>query len=199
MPRVPSTILDAIELHGRPLLAEHPVHDVWQVDLPTAARSCTIPALLARVRDRRGRGMPWTVRALFGLRAVVGTVLGLDAPTARRGGAVPANAIEASVPEALRRRSAVAPGTPEGPFVTLFRDDHEAVYAAINATVDARLLVAIAPLPEGARLTWATFVRPVGRITPVYMGLIDPFRRILVYPALERWLVEAWSDATSRR
>jgi hypothetical protein len=198
MPLASPAALDALELRTRILLGDHPLHDVWQVDLPGTDRVCTISGLLARLRARRGRGLPWTVQALFGVRAAIGAVLDLDAPPGGKRGAHPAHAATGSVPDTLRASSEVPPGTPEGPFVTLYRDPVEAVFAAVNATVDARLLVAIAPLPDGTRLTWATYVRPVGRITGLYMGLIDPFRRTVVYPGLERWLVEVWGEATER-
>ena len=42
---------------------------------------------------------------------------------------------------------------------------------------------------DGQRLYWATYVRPVGRITNLHMTIIDPFRRRVVDPGLERWLV----------
>jgi hypothetical protein len=38
-------------------------------------------------------------------------------------------------------------------------------------------------------------VKPVGRITAIYMGVIDPFRRLIVYPGITRQLQAAWSQA----
>jgi hypothetical protein len=37
------------------------------------------------------------------------------------------------------------------------------------------------------------YVRRVGRWTPVYMALIDPFRRLLVYPSLLRSVRATWN------
>ena len=36
------------------------------------------------------------------------------------------------------------------------------------------------------------YVKPVGWLTPLYMALIDPFRRWIVYPALIRRTQAAW-------
>jgi len=43
------------------------------------------------------------------------------------------------------------------------------------------------------RLYWGIYVQPVGRITSWYMHLIDPFRRLLIYPAVLRHIRAAWS------
>jgi hypothetical protein len=39
----------------------------------------------------------------------------------------------------------------------------------------------------------AVYVKPVSRFTPLYMALIDPFRRLVVYPALGRHAQRRWS------
>jgi len=39
------------------------------------------------------------------------------------------------------------------------------------------------------------YVRSVGRLTPVYMALIDPFRRLIVYPSLLRSVRATWNRA----
>ncbi len=46
---------------------------------------------------------------------------------------------------------------------------------------------------SGYRLYWGIYVRPVGRITSWYMRLIDPFRRIIIYPAVLRYIRAAWA------
>jgi hypothetical protein len=38
-------------------------------------------------------------------------------------------------------------------------------------------------------------VSPVSRLTAVYMALIDPFRRLLVYPAILRHVHQSWRAA----
>jgi hypothetical protein len=43
------------------------------------------------------------------------------------------------------------------------------------------------------RLYWGIYVRPVGRITSWYMRLIDPFRRLIIYPSVLRHIRAAWA------
>jgi hypothetical protein len=49
------------------------------------------------------------------------------------------------------------------------------------------------PRPGGYTLYLAIYVKPVSRLTPLYMALIDPFRRLIVYPALGRHVQQRWS------
>jgi hypothetical protein len=49
---------------------------------------------------------------------------------------------------------------------------------------------------SGYRLYWAVYVQPLGRITGLYMALIDPFRRFIIYPAVLRHIRSAWADGS---
>jgi hypothetical protein len=62
-----------------------------------------------------------------------------------------------------------------------------------NATVHAFLALALTPSPGGYTLYLAIYVKAVNRFTPLYMALIDPFRRLVVYPALGRYAQRRWS------
>ncbi len=53
-------------------------------------------------------------------------------------------------------------------------------------------VLALLERSSGYRLYWGIYVQPVGRITSWYIGLIDPFRRVLIYPALLRYIRAAW-------
>jgi len=92
-------------------------------------------------------------------------------------------------------RSLVESGTADGPFTILYVHAREAVSDIRNTTVHAFSVLALERFPSGYRLFWAIHVAPVGRLTTFYMALIDPFRRLLIYPALLRHLHRAWVAA----
>jgi hypothetical protein len=54
------------------------------------------------------------------------------------------------------------------------------------------LAFALEELPAGYRLYWAVYVKPTSPLTPVYLALIEPFRRFIVYPSLLRRVRKAW-------
>ena len=69
----------------------------------------------------------------------------------------------------------------------------EALSELRNGTVHASFALALKPSPGGYMLYLAVYVKPVSRLTMLYMALIDPFRRLLVYPALGRQAQQRWS------
>jgi len=75
----------------------------------------------------------------------------------------------------------------------LYVFDDEALSELRNATVHAFLALALTPTAGGYTLYLGIYVKPVSRFTTLYMALIDPFRRLVVYPALGRYVQRSWS------
>jgi hypothetical protein len=100
-----------------------------------------------------------------------------------------------------RARSAVPGGTREGilrregNFRVVYSFENETLLELINRTVHAAVLSALVETSEGYRFYLAIYVRKRGWITPVYMALIDPFRRWVVYPAILRQIESNWTEA----
>jgi uncharacterized protein DUF2867 len=86
------------------------------------------------------------------------------------------------------------PGGSKGPFRTVYESETEGLVEARNATVHAFLAFALEPTERGYRLYWAVYVEPVSWLTPVYMALIEPFRRFVVYPSLLGRVSDAWAE-----
>jgi hypothetical protein len=132
---------------------------------------------------------PLPARTLFALRFAIGRALGWDRPRP--------DALARSYLHRLtdddRARSLVPPGTMRGLFRMLYLFADESVAEIHNATVHAFVVMALRPRGDGYRLYWAIYVKPVGRLTRVYMAAIDPFRRFIIYPALIRQVQGAWA------
>jgi hypothetical protein len=88
----------------------------------------------------------------------------------------------------------VAPGTPEGPFRTVYVFEDEQLSELRNATVHAFLSLSMGQAPEGYLVYWAIYVKPVSRFTGLYMKAIAPFRHWLVYPAIIRQVQRQWAE-----
>jgi hypothetical protein len=67
-------------------------------------------------------------------------------------------------------------------FVPVYVEPEERLYRIENSTVTALLHVSLAD----RRPRLAVYVRPHGRFGRVYLALIEPFRRYVVYPSLLR-------------
>ena len=82
---------------------------------------------------------------------------------------------------------------PDGPFQVLFVSSRESISEIQNSTVHAFSVFALVERAPGYRFYWGIYVQPVGRITSLYMGLIDPFRRFIIYPSVLRYIRTAWA------
>src|SRR6266404_3933227 len=70
------------------------------------------------------------------------------------------------------------------------------VRALLNIrTAHAAALSALVETANAYRFYFGIYVRSVSRFTPIYMALIDPFRKLIVYPALLRSVRAKWNKA----
>jgi hypothetical protein len=170
------------------LLSSVPLHDVWAINLQGGGPGRTILDLRALLSEGKLSAASPAVNFLFGLRWWLGRVFSWDRE--------PPQASERSFLHKLspadQEASLVPPGTREGPFRVLFVSNQEAISEIQNSTVHGFSVFALIELSSGYRLYWGIYVRPVGRITSWYMRLIDPFRRVIIYPAVLRYIRTAW-------
>jgi hypothetical protein len=179
-------------LRAHAFLRGVPLHDVWAVDLPLGREVITLQEFFRRTRKMDTlRDISWSARALLDLRIWLGRVFGWDKEPERA--AQPAFAERLT--EEDRRRSTVPPGTPEGFFRLVYSFENEVLRETINRTVHGAALFALIRKPPGYRLYFAVYVQRVSWITPVYMALINPFRKWIVYPAILRQIRRSWTKA----
>jgi hypothetical protein len=189
--RVASAEFRRIDLRCHALLADVPLHDVWAIPLEGGGAGRTVrDAYAILFGSQRPRATP-AVRGLFKLRWALGRVFGWDDehhdPLA--------SSYVHRLSDADRLRSDVRPGTRDGSFRVLYAFANEAVAEIRNATVHGFMGLALVPRRDGYTLYLAVYVKPVSRLTPFYMALIEPFRRLIVYPALCRGAQRSWSRA----
>jgi hypothetical protein len=190
--------IDSHEFHTYPLrvhtlLHDVPLEDAWAVPLSGGGDGRTV----RDVRDAMVSGLetaPAVVRGLFRLRARIGARFGWDHPRP----AWDAESYASRLSPADRAQSLVAPGTPDGNFRLLYRFADEQLGELRNSTVHAFLSLSIRQTPGGYVAYLGVFVRPVHRFTRLYMGIIAPFRRLVVYPALIRNMQSAWAERYGR-
>jgi len=174
------------------LLADVPLHDVWAVDLPCARAAATFDELQRLLSQPSIGRLPAAARALFGLRFFLGRIFRLEGQPKGAGAASFARGLTAED----RARSALAPGTPDGLFRVVYRFDNEFLRELHNRTVHAALLTAFAKTEAGYRFYLAVYVGKGGWLTAVYMALIDPFRRWIIYPAMLKNIRAVWAEST---
>lgn len=189
---MPTSEFRTLDLRAHEFLSDAPLHDVWRIELRRGGANLTVPDVLDAFVDVARSGVGPVARALFGLRSMLGRAFGWDRVVADAGARSYLNRLS----DDDRARSLEAPGSKRFFWTTLYSFEREGVGEVINRTVHSFLLFALVPSAGGHTLYWATYVKPVSRFTSFYMALIDPFRRLLIYPALIRRFEETWNAAT---
>jgi hypothetical protein len=195
MPQISPAEFYAVPLRVHSFLADIPLHDVWAVDLPAHSGGVTLSQFLRRTRENKSYradaeiiGFPLVARALFRFRFFLGRIFRLEEE--------PKDAAAASFGSRLtaedRAGSLVVPGTPEGLFRVVYRFENEQLVEIQNRTVHAAALSALVERTGSYRFYFAVYVCQRAWITPLYMGLIDPFRRWIIYPALLKKIRKDW-------
>ncbi|HSZ03495.1 MAG TPA: DUF2867 domain-containing protein [Terriglobales bacterium] len=188
MPRISTQEFERLPLRVHDFLAGVPLHDVWAVDLPRARSGITLDELL-RTQSACLSTPPWLVRSLLNIRFFVGRLFGWD----REPPATVWESFATRLTTADRSRSLAPAGTREGLFRVVYRFENEQLLELINRTAHAAALSALVETKNGYRFYFGVYVRSVSRFTPIYMALIDPFRKLVVYPSLLRGVRTRWN------
>jgi hypothetical protein len=188
MPQIAREEFEQLPLRVHAFLAGVPLHDVWAVDLPRMRGGITLTEFLRCAGNLFQRPEP-AVRTLLSIRFFIGGLFGWDRETT--------GSFSESFAQRLtdedRMRSLVPAGTPNGLFRIVYRFENEQLDEVANRTVHAGALSALVEAAAGYRFYFAVYVREVSPFTQLYMAAIDPFRKLIVYPALLRGISAQWS------
>jgi len=207
MPQISTQEFERLPLRVHDFLTGVPLHDVWAVDLPLARSGITLDEFLRTAgarsqvscncceNDRSRKGSLLTrspvVRTLLNIRFFAGRLLGWD----REPASTAWETFTMRLTTADRSRSLAPAGTCEGLFRIVYRFENEQLLELINRTAHAAALSALVETANGYRFYFGVYVQNVGRFTPVYMALVDPFRKLIVYPSLLRSVRASWNQA----
>jgi hypothetical protein len=188
MPQISTQEFERVPLRVHDFLAGVPLHDVWAVDLPRTRSGITLDEFL-RTASSCLLTPPPLVRALLNIRLFVGRLLGWD----REPAAAVWESFATRMTTSDRSKSLAPAGTREGLFRVVYRFENEQLLELINRTAHAAALSALVETANAYRFYFGVYVSSVSLFTPVYMALIDPFRKLVVYPSLLRTVRARWN------
>jgi hypothetical protein len=199
MPRVSTQEFEGLPLRVHTFLAGVPLHDVWSVDLPRWRAGVTLDEFLRTTSNDKLDSCGCSkssslftrsplVRMLLNIRFFVGRFFGWD-----REPASPTFATRLT--DTDHSRSLAPAGTSDGFFGVVYRFENEQLVELINRTAHAAALSTLVETATAYRFYLGVYVRSVSRFTPFYMALIDPFRKLIVYPSLLRSIRARWNQA----
>jgi hypothetical protein len=168
---IPLHSLDCIELHGG--RANMTIADIYRVSGLSEVGEVEIGA---------------TTKALFDLRGQIGKVLGWDD--------VPELVEKVSYLPRLtteeRAKSLLPPGEVRGIARVLYCFENELLLEIINRTVHCFWCLASEKTADGYRLYNAVYVKKLNWRTPIYMTLVSPVLKLVIYPAIEKSVRLHW-------
>lgn len=181
-----------LEVHN--VLHDVPLQDVSFLDLPDAGDR-TVSDIRSIVLSSDIMAVNPAVRFLTTLRTGLGQLFGWDTDDHQIDHHAEESYVNRLSPE-IKERSLLPPGTSDlqANWQLLYLIDQEWVVEIRNATVHAWLAFVLIKTSEGHRFYWAIYVKPVSRFTPLYMGMIEPFRRFIVYPAILNRVRAVWAE-----
>jgi hypothetical protein len=198
MPQIATQEFERLPLRVHDFLAGVPLHDVWAVDLPRTRPGITLDEFQ---RTTGACHCTPVVRALLNTRLFIGRLLGWDhepaatkwEPFATR--LTPADRSKSLAPAGQREGLF---GVCEGLFRVVYRFENEQLLEVINRTVHAAALSALVETPGAYRFYFGVYVRSISPFTPIYMALIHPWRKLVVYPSLLRSVRASWDQTFDR-
>jgi hypothetical protein len=193
MPRISTREFQELPLRVHEFLSGVPLHDAWVVDLPRTRSGITLDEYLQHAKARRRTVSP-PVRALLGIRFFLGRVFGWDREPAAFGWETFATRLTAKD----LSMSLVPARTHDGIFRVVYRFENEQLLELRNGTVHGAMLSALFETSTAYRFYLGVYVRRVSRFTPIYIALIDPFRKLVVYPSLLRSVCAAWAELSAQ-
>ena len=183
------------------LTPDFALEDVWRFPIE-AGPEHNLTLFREKVLPRIAHGLTRKGIAglLFRLRWLLGKIFRWDPKTL----ADPPNQIEE---KSLRRRylekggeSEPIPRTPRSktPFSFVYIKENEYLAEITNKTVFAAIHYSWTPIGEDRfAVDMAVYVKPNGRFGRMYMAMIRPFRRLIVYPKMMKLGQQAWRDYLS--
>jgi hypothetical protein len=180
-------------LRAHSILAGVPLRTLSRVDLPGGRQGMTIAEISAIV----GFGDQWEVKvgtvtkALFWLRSMIGRILHWDDATelAESVSYLP------RLGEKDRVRSQIMPGKAQGISRVLYCFENEYLAEIVNRTVHCFWLMASERTATGYALYLAVYVKKLNWFTPIYMALISPMLKWIIYPSMEKGIIRRWVEA----
>jgi hypothetical protein len=181
-----------LPLKAHSLLAGVPMHSLDYLELEDGRERMTIADIYRAVglSDLDKVELGFGTKALFWLRTMIGIVMRWDE--------VPELMQEHSYLPRLsdeeRAKSLIPPGEVRGISQVLYCYENEMVLEIINQTVHCFWVLASERTADGYNLYNAVYVKNLNWRTPIYMTLISPVLKSIIYPAIEKSMRRNWEQ-----
>jgi hypothetical protein len=184
---------ERLPLRVHSFLAGVPLRTLQRVELPGGRAGMTLPEINAVLEFSSAEGMEvgLVTRALFWLRNWIGRLLGWEDAEEL----IASHTWLTRLSAEERGRSLVTPGQVEGISRVLYCFEREMLAEIINRTVHCFWVMAAEETASGYELWMAVYVKKLNWFTPVYMALITPMLKLIIYPSMMKGVKRRWERA----
>jgi hypothetical protein len=178
-------------LRAHSLLAGIPLRTLSRIDLPGGRPGMTIAEISAIVGfgDQVEVEVGPVTKALFWLRGMIGRIFHWDDAQ----DLVESVSYLPRLREQERVRSLITPGKPQGISRVLYCFENEYLAEIVNRTVHCFWLLALERTATGYALYLAVYVKKLNWFTPIYMALVSPVLKWIIYPSMEKGVRSRWA------
>ena len=179
-----------LPLKAHSFLEGVPMHSLDYVELKGGREQMTIVDIYnaAGLADLGKVELGAISKGLFWLRGLIGKIMRWDE--------VPELVRSVSYLPRLtakeRAKSLVPPGEVRGISQVLYCFENEMVLEIINKTVHCFWVIASEPRADGYNLYNAVYVKNLNWRTPIYMTLVSPVLKWIIYPAIGKSMQQNW-------
>lgn len=181
-----------LPLKAHSFLAGVPIHSLDYLELKDGRERITIADIYRAVglSDLGQIELGFGTKALFWLRTVIGKVMRWDEVPEL----VQENSYLPRLSAEERAKSLIPPGEVRGISQVLYCYENEMVLEIINRTVHCFWVLASERMADGYNLYNAVYVKNLNWRTPIYMTLISPVLKSIIYPAIEKSMRQNWEQ-----
>lgn len=181
-----------LPLKAHSFLAGVPIHSLDYTELKDGRERMTIADIYRDVglSDLGQVELGVGTKALFWLRTEIGKVMRWDEVPEL----VQENSYLPRLSAEERAKSLIPPGEVRGISQVLYCYENEMALEIINQTVHCFWVLASEHTADGYNLYNAIYVKNLNWRTPIYMTLISPVLKWIIYPAIEKSMRQHWEQ-----
>lgn len=198
--KIPNQEFLAHTWRGTDLVRDFKLDDAWQPDVQGGPYD-TLDTVLGTLFAKDSMKPGCLTRFLFKIRGFMGRLFGENKEALAKDAKprpIPGcneSFIAERLPEDLKGTSKDFPMM-NGMFKEVYRLNDEVMFEASTAPTHVAMLFCLAPRPAGEETQWvlefAVYTKVNGCLGGLYMKLIDPARRLVVYPSLLKGMAQVW-------
>lgn len=185
-----------IPLKAHQFLSDVPMHSLDFVELKGGEKGMKIDEIyrVMSLNQAEEFKFGFITKTLFDLRGLIGRILKWDDVPEL----INKHSWISRLSEEEREKSLIESGKVEGINTILYCYENEILFEIINRTVHCFWVLASEEQVDGYDLYIAVYVKKINWRTPIYMALVSPMLKWIIYPAIKKTLKRNWEAKFSQ-